>query len=146
MRCARGFSKLELLVVLCIFGVLAGTLLSRLVAVERQTEQLEVDLVLRHIDVGLKLAIGERIIRGEENKIAELAEASPLDFLARSDGTSIDGKPNLSRWSYDAPSRKLTYLVRQPEAFDGRLILNWRFLATQDSLGRTVGLHLEALK
>lgn len=146
----RGFSKLEFLVVLCILGVVASALLSRLIAVEHETERLEVDLTLRHIDLGLKLAVGECIMRGEEARIAELAERNPLAFLDtgsnRESTAALGRQPDLARWHYYPDKRELTYRVRQPAAFEGRTELHWRFLASRDKLGRTVGLHLETLK
>lgn len=145
MTRGRGASKLEFLVVLIVFGVLAALLLDRLIAVEHETERLEVDLTLRHIDVGLKLAVGERIMRGEEARIAELAAASPLDFLALPQDAAA-ATARAEHWRYDAASRVLSYRVRQPAAFGGSERLSWRFISRTDAAGRTVGLGLEPLK
>lgn len=146
----RGFSKLEFLLVLSIVGILAAALLDRLVALERETERLEVDLTLRHIDLGLKLAVGECIMRGEEGRIAELAAKNPLEFLdagSNRESTAATGQPpDLARWHYAPLKRELRYRVRQPAAFDGRSELYWRYQSSRDGLGRTVGLHLETLK
>lgn len=133
-RRQAGLGKFEFAVVLAIFGVLATLLLDRLVELEHETERIEVDLTLRHIDIGLKLAIGERMMRGEETRIPALLEANPLDFL---------GTPAAQGWSYDAGSRTLGYRPRQPEAFGGRARLEWRYAGRTDELGRTVGLRLE---
>jgi hypothetical protein len=145
MTHGRGATKLEFLVVLIVFGILAALLLERLVAVEHETERLEVDLTLRHIDIGLKLAVGERIMRGEEARIAELAVANPLDFLERSPREAAD-IARAGRWRYDAAKRVLSYRPRQPAAFGGRARLEWRLASQADALGRTVGLRLEPLK
>lgn len=141
----RGATKLEFLVVLAIFGVLAALLLGRLIALEHETERLEVELTLRHINVGLKLAVGERIMRGEEARIAELAVANPLDFLDKPRDAAA-AVARATRWRYDAASRVLSYDPRQPAAFGGRERLSWRFASQADTLGRTVGLRLEPLK
>lgn len=141
----RGATKLEFLVVLVIFGVLAALLLGRLIALEHETERLEVDLTLRHIDIGLKLAVGERIMRGEEARIAELAAANPLDFLDKPRAGAA-AMAHATRWHYDARKRVLSYDPRQPAAFGGRERLSWRFASQADALGRTVGLRLEPLK
>lgn len=135
MRRQAGLGKFEFAVVLAIFGVLATLLLDRLVALEHETERIEVDLTLRHIDIGLKLAIGERMMRGEEAHIPALLEVNPLDFL---------GTPAAQGWGYDAGSRTLGYRPRQPEAFGGRTHLEWRYTGRTDELGRMVGLRLEA--
>ncbi|MEW6165270.1 MAG: prepilin-type N-terminal cleavage/methylation domain-containing protein [Pseudomonadota bacterium] len=144
MRRQRGLGLFEFAVVLVIFGILATILLDRLVALEHETERLEVDLTLRHIHIGLKLAIGERIMRGEENRIPELLDADPLDFLDQQK-VSVGGTAAGS-WRYEPGRRILHYRPRQPEAFDGRDMLAWHFTGYRDELGRTVGLRLETLK
>lgn len=135
-------AKLEYAVVLTVLGVLAALLLDRLVALEHETEQLEVSLTLRHINIGLKLAIGERLMRGEEARIAELLDRNPLDFLGESQKLG-DGR---TAWAYDPQQRMLAYRPRQPEAFNGQGTLQWRYTGDRDSQGRMVGLRLERLK
>ncbi len=141
MKRQAGLSKFEFAVVVAIFGVLAALLLDRLVALEREGERLEVALTVRHIHTGLKLAIAERMMRGEEHRIAELGDASPLDFLDRKVGAG-----ETARWRYDPASRTLSYRPRQPEAFEGRTMLAWRYAVRSDEHGRTLGLRLEPLK
>lgn len=143
MRRQAGLSKFEFAVVLAIIGVLAHLLLDRLAAVERETERLAVDLTVRHIDIGLKLAIGERIMRGEEDRIAALLDDNPLHFLGTQKVGA--GRTAAESWHYDAASRVLTYRPRQPEAFGGSTQLDWRFTGHTDEIGRTVGLRLEPL-
>lgn len=140
----RGRGTLEFAVVLAVLAVLAALLLDRLVALERETERLEVALTVRHIHVGLKLAIGERLMRGEETRIPELLDRDPRDFLGAADAKV--GPDGTARWSYDPAARLLAYRPRQPEAFDGRALLRWRYIGRRDALGRTVGLRLEPLK
>lgn len=131
--------------VLLIFGILAGALAYRLIAIGHETEQLEVDLVVRNIGVGLKLAIGERIMRGEEARIAELLEENPLNFLGETKvGAGETASLGAKRWRYVEATRELIYQTRQPAAFDGRVELRWHLAAHRDALGRTVGLGLES--
>ena len=143
MKRARGLGKFEFAVVLVIFGTLATLLLDRLVALERETERLEVDLTIRHIHVGLKLAIGERMMRNEEARIPELLQRNPLEFL---DQQKVGAGGTAGGWHYDATRRILDYRPRQPEAFAGRTRLEWRFTGHIDEFGRNVGLRLEPLK
>lgn len=144
MKRLRGLGKLEFAVVLAIFGVLAALLLERLVAVEYETERLEVSLTVRHIDIGLKLAIGEHIMRGEEAGIPELLQRNPLDFLGQQKVGA--GGTAAGSWHYTPDTRILSYRPRQPEAFGGRNRLDWRFVGHRDELGRMAGLRLEPLK
>jgi hypothetical protein len=143
VKCQRGFGKLEFAVVLAIFGVLAAALLDRLVVLEHETERLEVDLTVRHINIGLKLAIGEHMMRGHEDRIPWLLDENPLNFL----GAQKVGSGNTaSHWEYEPVGRTLSYRPRQPAAFGGRTELGWRFTGDTDARGRTVGLRLEPLK
>jgi len=155
MKRQTGFGKFEFAVVLAIFGVLATLLLGRLIALEQATERLEVELTVRHINTGIKLAVADAIMRGEEMRIAELADANPLEFLAPkvgAGGTAQPGAantgtaPTLAGWHYTTDSRTLNYRTRQPEAFDGREQLAWRYISHTDELGRSAGLRLKALK
>lgn len=161
-----GLGKFEFAVVLAIFGVLAAILLDRLVALEQETERVTVDLTLRHIDVGIKLAIGERMMRGEEAKIPALLDENPLNFLGQpkvgAGGTAAAGTAALTgtasagaaalagtapgNWDFEPGRRILSYRPRQPEAFAGRERLDWRYTGHTDELGRMTGLRLEPVK
>ena len=145
MNRQRGLGKFEFAVVLAIFGILAGALLNRLIALEHETEQLEVALTIRHINVGLKLAIGEKIMRGHEVEIAALLEKNPMDFLGDTKA-KVGADETAGQWAYQPTVRILIYRPRQPEAFEGRRELRWQYSGHTDSLGRTVGLRLEPLK
>lgn len=143
-RRQAGLSKYEFAVVLVIFGVLAHLLLARLVAVEHETERLAVDLTVRHINLGLKLAIGEHIMRGEEARIPALLQRNPLDFLEQAKVDADKTAPG--SWRYESGTHTLYYRPRQPEAFDGRENLSWRYTSHVDELGRSVGLRLETIR
>lgn len=148
MERQRGASKFEFAVIIAIFGVLATALLVRLHAIEAEAERTEVDLTVRNIRVGIQLAIGERIMHGEEERIVEVAQASPLDFLGhRPRGFNAGARaPETSgEWAYDPLLRELAYLPRLPGAFGGAEELRWRYVARQDSSGRTVGASLVGL-
>lgn len=138
----KGFSKLEFAIVLVILGILAAALFNRLLVIEHDTERLAVDLTIRHIHVGLKLAIGERIMRGRESEIAGLLTQSPLDFLGESEKVDIG---ETARWHYHTAQRELSYRPRQPAAFDDHTELRWVFTGHRDEIGRMVGLRLEPL-
>lgn len=148
MKRLAGFSKLEFAVVLIIFGVLAYFLFDRLLSVEQEAERLEVSLTIRHINIGLKLAIGERIMRGQEARISELINENPLDFLGQQK-RKVDADKTLATpgsWHFEPASRTLGYVPRQPEAFGGKRQLAWQLTGHRDQLGRIVDLRVEPLK
>lgn len=147
MKRQHGASKFEFAVTVAIFGVLAVLLLARLNAIQAEAERTEVDLTIRNIRVGIQLAIGERIMRGEEGRIIEVAEASPVDFLGHKPRGFSDGRiaEASGQWAYDPIGRELSYVPRLPEAFAGAGKLRWRYVAHIDASGRTVGASLVGL-
>lgn len=144
MKRQRGASKFEFAVTVAIIGVLAAALLVRLNIIQADAERTEVDLTVRNIRVGIQLAIGERIMRGEEARIGEVAQASPIDFLGhRPRGFNAGSTPQgPGQWAYDPVLRELGYRPRLPEAFADATELHWRYVARVDSSGRTLGVSL----
>lgn len=140
-----GTSMLQFAVAVSIFGLLAAIVLVRLEIVEAEAERTAVDLVLRNVRVGLQLAVGERIIQGEEHRIADILTANPLDFLAQRPpvGDAPGSSPAMGAWTYDHRSRELRYYPRQARAFDDGRKLRWRLVPRIDSAGRTVGVALD---
>ncbi len=144
----RGFSKFEFSLVIAVIGILATALMARLNAIQAEAERTEVNLTVRNMRVGIQLAIGERIIRGEENRIVEVAQASPVDFLGHRprDFNAETGIPMApGQWAYDPVRRELAYQPRLPEAFGGAAELHWRYVARLDASGRPVGASLVGL-
>jgi len=147
MKRQRGASKFEFAVTVAILGVLAAALLVRLNAIQAEAERTEVSLTVRNIRVGIQLAIGERIMRGEEERIIEVAQANPIDFLGHRPRGFTNGPfaEASGQWAYDPVRRELSYMPRLPEAFADARELHWRYVARLDSSGRTVGASLVGL-
>lgn len=147
MKHQLGASKLEFAVVVAILGILAAMLLTRLSAVEADLERIEVDLTVRHIRAGIQVAAGERIMRGEEHRIAEIAQASPIDFLGERPRRFNEGLTAevSGQWAYDPNRRELSYIPRVPSAFGGAEVLRWRYESRLDLSGKTVGISLVKL-
>lgn len=147
-RRQAGISKLEFSVSVAIVGVLAFLLQGRLLNLEAETERLEVDLTLRNARVGLQLAIGERLMRGEEHRLGELLETNPIKFLGREPQgyigeTTKRGGPG--SWRYDERTRTLSYRPRQPAAFGGTVELHWQMRSSGVRGGRVSGIRIEAV-
>lgn len=148
MRCQLGASKFEFSLVVIIVGILATALLARLHAIEAEAERTEVNLTVRNIRVGIQLAAGERIMRGEENRLGEVARASPLDFLGhRPRGFNAEARVPMApgQWAYDPVRHELAYQPRLPAAFNDAAELRWRYMARFDASGRAIGAKLVAL-
>ncbi|HQR04209.1 MAG: hypothetical protein JSR19_08455 [Proteobacteria bacterium] len=145
-RVPQGRGLFEFLILIIVIALLGAVFLSRIADIERQTEQLAVDLTIRNIRVGLQLAIGERIMEGREDSLADLLVADPLEFLGRVPEGYFNepGPPPASaRWHFSRARHELTYWPRQPEAFGGRRELHWQLRAVSVRGGRVDGLRLE---
>ncbi len=142
-----GATKFEFALTVAIFGVLAALLLQRLALIEEEAERTEVDLTIRNMRVGIQLAIGERIMRGEEERLAEVAAASPVDMLGKRPRGFVaePAATAAGEWAYDPRRRELRYLPRLPQAFGGAEELRWRYVARTDAAGKVVGVSLVGL-
>ena len=144
----RGIGKFEFLVLIAVIGALAGVFLDRLRNLEQEAERTEISLTERNMRVGLALAVGERIMQGREDSLAELLSASPLDFLGRPPGDYFaepDQNTGSRSWRADPATGIVTYRPRQPEAFGGRTALCWKIVAQRATSGRVTGIGLENL-
>lgn len=144
---SRGVGKLEFLVLVAVIGIAAQILLERLEGLELETERTEVDLTIRNIGIGIRLAVGEKLMRGQEDRLPELLQANPIAFLGRVPrdygGEGSDGGGPGS-WHYDPDRRQLVYRPRQPEAFGGRDELRWQTRSQGKLAGRIAGIRLES--
>jgi type II secretory pathway pseudopilin PulG len=144
MLLQHGKGKFEFAIVVAVLGILASLLLARLQAIEEETERTEVELTVRNMRVGIQLAIGERIIRGEEGRIDEVAQANPFDYLGQRPRGLADGRvaTEAGQWAYDPIRRELSYRPRLPGAFGNAETLRWNYVASRDENGKSFGVNL----
>ena len=111
-------------------------------------EEAQVDIIVRNMRTGLQVAIGEHLMRGQDNRLGELLTENPIRFLNRppqgyvGESTAPEGS---GCWRYDPDSRVLEYRPRHPGAFGGREQLRWRLAAIGVAAGRPAGLRLERM-
>lgn len=146
MKRPHGRGMLDFLLVVLIFGVLAATLLGRLIDIDRTAERAAVDLAIRNMRVGLQLAIGERIVQGREDSMGELLDVNPLSFLTSQPAhEAVNGDMvEPGNWRFESADRTLFYWPRQPEAFGGRTELRWRIAAQRAGGQRIAGIRLQS--
>lgn len=148
VRRQGGVGKLEFLLLVAVIGVLANALLDRLIELEREGERTEIDLAVRNMRVGLRLAVGERLMRGQEDRLPELLEVNPVSFLGRLPrGYSAEAGDDAQagNWRFDPATRILSYRPRQPEAFGGSPELRWKMESQGLIGGRIAGIQLSRL-
>lgn len=113
---ARGFTLLELVIVIVIIGVLAGFLLDRVLPLIGQAERVAFQQVRAQVQSALLLEAAERIARGESGSLGELAGANPMSLLLQPPGNylgersspRIDDLPRAS-WHFDTRDGRLVY-------------------------------------
>ncbi len=147
LRTQRGIGKFEFAIVVIIIGVASLLLAERLNHIEMEVERTEVDLTIRNIRAGIQLAVGEHVMHGEDARVAEITDASPVAFLGDLPRGFRVGAPYpeaAGEWTYNATRRELAYRPRLPEAFEGREELRWRYERRVAPDGRFLGPLLKA--
>lgn len=82
-RQARGFSLLELVVVVCAVAILAGVALDRLLPLVGRAQRAAFFSVQNELQSALLLEAADRITRGESHTLPEVAAANPMTLLLK---------------------------------------------------------------
>ena len=142
----RGLSKLEFVVVAVIISVLVGMLLTRTSDVQLAAERTEVDLTVRNIRAGIRMAVDAYTVRGQWDRLGTLAASNPVVFLS-SPPRGYAGEAAASNipgsWRFDPQIHVLAYRPRQPEAFEGETELRWRMSTQRGIDGHVAGIELK---
>ena len=124
---------------LAVIAVVAGIAVLAILVTEAESERLAMTLAIRNMRTGLQLAMAEKLMRGEDNSIAELAGTNPLDFIGQSNGS---GSGVRGDWQFDARRHELVYRPMIALAFDGRNELRWHIAGISGPGGKAAGLRL----
>lgn len=122
---ARGFTLIELVVVVICVGIMAGFALDRLLPLIGRAERAAFVQVRADLGSALLLEAAERVARGESATLAELAGGNPMtlllstpaNYLGSLRGPDPDEMPRAS-WYYDEASRRLVYTVGKHTRFE----------------------------
>jgi prepilin-type N-terminal cleavage/methylation domain-containing protein len=134
---SRGFTLIELVVVMVIVVVLAVTMLDRVWLYQEQAEKAAMVEVVGVIQSELLMKYGHLMIRGTEAEIAALSVDNPMTWLAKTPlnyvGELYDPLPdsgNSGNWVFDLKSRELIYLIARTDHFtsaeDGQKWIRYR--------------------
>jgi prepilin-type N-terminal cleavage/methylation domain-containing protein len=140
MRRIRGFSLVELMVVVVAIGILSGALLDRVLPLIGRAQRAAFMQVKADLQTALLLQAADRITRGEAASLPSLVDVNPMTLLltppanyAGSFSWPPDDLP-AATWYFDEHSRRLVYRVGRFTRFDalggppGRIELKTEFV------------------
>ena len=125
----RGFSLLELLIVIVIVSVLGLVAIDRLLRLRFEAERVMVDSMLSGLRSALYIEFAGAAARGRSDAMAlEAIGANPMKLLGERPDTyageyaaADPGSVAPGSWYFDTKERHLVYVVRFPEQFTSAL-------------------------
>jgi prepilin-type N-terminal cleavage/methylation domain-containing protein len=124
----RGFSLLELVIVIAIMSVLITVAISKLLALQVDAERVSVETLVGTLRSALGIKVAEQYARQNFAGIRALGGSNPMERLAQLPGNYLGvlDSPDPAtlpdgNWYYDARCRCLVYLVRNKGYFSGGL-------------------------
>ena len=115
-RAGRGFTLIELIVVVCIVAVSAALLVDRLRFYQEAAEKAAMEYTVAAVKSALQLQVAAMLIRGEARDIRSLARANPINWLMEPPrgyrGEFRAPQPAVPRgsWYFDASRSELVYV------------------------------------
>ncbi|GAB2182621.1 hypothetical protein DLREEDagrD3_28440 [Denitratisoma sp. agr-D3] len=128
----KGFSLLELTVVLVVVLVLSGTLFSLLARYQSRAEQDMVDINIRTLRTALRFHVATLLLAGRQQELSGLVGSDPVAAL---DGAlpgylgAMDSPPDPGQrgcWYFDRGKRTLVYRTRSGPFRIGGGVRQWR--------------------
>lgn len=116
-RRAKGFTLIEMTIVISLVAILAGILLSRVLVYQELAEKAAMQQVVSALQSALVLQYGHRMALGLGPEINNIVNENPMDWLARKpnnySGEFKTVKPGViesGNWAFDVQSRELVYV------------------------------------
>jgi len=115
-RIAAGLTLIELIVVVCVIGVVSATLLTRLRFYQEAAEKAVMESNVGVMKSALQLRVAAMLLKGEQSGIESLARENPIEWLAEPPhgyrGEFVAPQPSVPRgsWYFDAARREIVYV------------------------------------
>ena len=121
---SRGFTLIELVVVITIIVVMMGMFLNSMLFYQEQAEKTAMEGVAGVIQSALTMQLGQIMVRGKPSDAAVLDQENPMNWLQRKPrnyaGEFYDPNPltvESGNWVFDLKSRDLIYVMRNAGHF-----------------------------
>ena len=140
----RGFTLIELIVVITIIVVMMGLFLNRALFYMEQAEKTAMEEVAGSLQSALTLQYGLVLTRGKATDAAALVKDNPMNWLQKKprnySGEFYDPTPltvESGNWMFDLKSRDLVYVVRNVNYFkpgrDGKQWIRFHVAASYEA-------------
>jgi len=122
----KGFTLLELIVVISVIAILAGSLLSRIPYYQEQAEKAVLEQTAGAMQTALTIRVGSLMVHGaaSEKELKALASDNPINWLQPKPknyaGEFFNPTPQAvapGSWMYDLKSHNLIYVLDRSDHF-----------------------------
>lgn len=120
----RGFTLVELLIVISIVAIMASMLFSRILVYQELAEKSAMQQVVSAVQSALMLEYGHRMASGTGPGVNGISQENPMDWLSRKPpnyagefNTINPSAIETGNWVFDIGTRELIYLPNHAEYF-----------------------------
>jgi prepilin-type N-terminal cleavage/methylation domain-containing protein len=126
--CHRGFSLLELVIVIVIISVLLVMAISRLLALQVDAERVTMEMVAGTLRSSIGMKVAQSIVELKVANLSALEGSNPMALLAETPHNYLGERDGVDpaaledgNWYFDRQAKVLVYLVRNKGFFAGGL-------------------------
>jgi prepilin-type N-terminal cleavage/methylation domain-containing protein len=123
-ECCRGFTLVELLIVISIVAIMAKMLLNRVFVYQEVVEKAAMQQVVSAVQSALVMEYGHRMASGTGTGLSSISNENPMDWLARRPPNYAGEFNNVNpavieagNWVFDKGRHELIYLPNHAEYF-----------------------------
>lgn len=133
LRSSKGFTLIELIVVITIIVLLAGMLLTRIWFYQEQAEKAAMEQTAGAVQSSLVMQYGHLLTRGLDAEVKNLVKENPMNWLMQKPKNYVGEYFGITpaviapgNWAFDLKTRELIYVPYRTEYFDpGKDGLKW---------------------